>query len=361
MRKIIYVLLTSVVLIIPACYTTQNVSVANNPTQTFSQLEQYGQWINVPQVGTVWQPNVSQQWQPYSDGRWVWTANGWMWDSYEPYGWVVYHYGYWDNNPQYGWIWEPSYQWAPARVVWYNQNGYVGWAPQPSPNYPVANVYYSQTNYWVVVPQKNFINQDVVKYRTSENNSAIRNIRNNEGGRAPDVREIENVTNQRIQEANIVNEKVSAGSRQIIRARVQKVGNLRNDQIKNNGVQQNDNKAILPPVTRPVTPTQVTRPVAPPPVTRPDTPPVRSPVNTNPKTDYKNPVERKPPIDNSKKIRESIPKRNNNMIRGAGTQKVNTPKIDRKKQSPVKQKETPQVKPNSKRDSINIRRGNIKR
>ncbi|MHB8580377.1 MAG: DUF6600 domain-containing protein [Ignavibacteriaceae bacterium] len=356
MKKIIYTLLTFAVLIIPACYTTQNVSEANNPSQTFSQLDQYGQWINVPQEGTVWQPNVSQQWQPYSDGRWVWTANGWMWDSYEPYGWVVYHYGYWNNDPQYGWIWEPSYQWSPARVVWYNQNGYVGWAPQPSPNYPVANVYYSQTNYWVVVPQKNFTNQDVVKYRTNENNSVIRNIRNNEGGRAPDVREIENVTNQRIQEANIVNEKVSAGSRQIIRARVQPAGSTRNDQINNSGRQQNNNNFIPPPAQRPASPAQIIRPAAPTPGARPGTTPLRNSVSPNPQRENIKPIQINQPIDNNKIIPKSMPKRTNNVIRGAGAQKVNKTRIGQKKPSPVKQKKAAQVRPNNKRDSVNIRR-----
>ena len=355
MKKIIYALLTFVILTIPACYTVQDTTSENNPSQTFSQLDEYGQWMSVPELGTVWRPYATPQWQPYSDGHWVWTANGWMWDSYEPYGWVVYHYGYWDNDPQYGWIWRPSYQWAPAHVEWYNQNGYIGWAPQPSPGYPRANVYINQTNYWVVVPQKNFTNSDVVKYRTNESNSRIRDIRNNEGGRAPDVREIETATNQRILQANIVNEKVTAGSRQIIRARVQEQGNSRTDQNRNTGVIRNDNRATPPPVTRPVTPTQVTRPVTSPPAARPVNPPIRNQRDTNVKTEPQR------PIDNSNKVRESVPKRNNSVIRGKVTQKINKPKVEIKKRPAVKKEKAKIERPNMKKDSLNNRRGNSKR
>ncbi|MHB1686773.1 MAG: DUF6600 domain-containing protein [Ignavibacteriaceae bacterium] len=345
MKKVIYTVLTFTVLFVPACTTTQNVAVVNHPNPTFNQLDNYGEWIQDPGLGTVWRPHSEQQWQPYANGHWVWTDNGWMWDSYEPYGWMVYHYGYWNYDDQLGWVWVPSYDWSPARVVWYNQDGYVGWAPQPSPNFPVAQVYnnINITNVWVVVPQKNFINNNVVQYRTRGNNVDIRNIRNNNGDRAPNVRVIENATNRRIDVTNIVNEKISAGNRQLIRARVQGEGNNRNDQFRNSGGQRNNQEVKPPTVTKPVNP------------------PLRSPANPNPQKDNIKPVERNQPIDNNKNIRDSNPKRINNLIRQERNQNLNKSKIEPKKQSPVKQKKAPQVKSNLRRDSVNVRRENIRR
>jgi len=339
MKKIILVLFVLSVLFIPACYTTQNVSQANHPRQTFSQLDEYGQWIDVPGLGTIWKPDVSPQWQPYSDGHWVWTENGWMWDSYEPYGWVVYHYGYWDNDPQYGWIWRPSYDWTPARVVWYNQNGYVGWAPRPSPEYPVSNVYISQTNYWVVVPQKNFVNDDVVKYRTRDNNTGIRNIRNNEGGRAPDVREIESVTNQRIAVTNVVNERVNGGNRQIIRARIQTDRNNTNGQNRNSGVQENNN---------------VTRPVVTPPVRRENPPVINPPQRDNRIENSRVNIEQRNTVDTNKKdVGNSVKKNGRQNIKQREKATV-------KSRSNVKKKKT--VKKNaSRKDSSETAKENIRR
>ena len=47
-------------------------------------LDAYGNWIDVGDYGRVWQPAVASDWRPYSNGQWVWTDSGWMWDSDEP-------------------------------------------------------------------------------------------------------------------------------------------------------------------------------------------------------------------------------------------------------------------------------------
>ncbi len=342
MKKIIFVLIVLSVLFIPACYTTQYVSQTNHPRQTFSQIDEYGQWISVPGLGNVWRPNVSPEWQPYSDGHWVWTANGWMWDSYEPYGWVVYHYGYWDNDPQYGWIWIPSYDWTPAHVVWYNQDGYVGWAPQPSPGYPVTNVYVRQTNYWVVVPQKNFVDDNVVRYRTRDNNNAIRSIRNNEGGRAPDVREIENVTNRRIEAVNVVNERVTGGGRQIIRARIQSDRNAGNDRNRNSDMQRNNNDVRKPVVTPPV---------------RREVPPVQNPPNNGNEND-------KSRINNSGRNVSGDTRMNDKRNSVSQDKRQNTKQNEKgniKRRSTGKKKKAPVKKNGVKKDSSRIKKGEVDR
>ena len=56
-------------------------------------LTGYGGWVWVDGLGRVWQPYVAAGWQPYSNGQWVWTAHGWTWVAYEPWGYVPHHYG----------------------------------------------------------------------------------------------------------------------------------------------------------------------------------------------------------------------------------------------------------------------------
>jgi len=91
-----------------------------NPYYTGSaDLDQYGQWQDVPGYGDVWQPQQEPGWAPYSDGSWVWEPDwGWTWVSYEPWGWAPYHYGRWffyDN----AWDWWPG----PIGAGW----GFGGW------------------------------------------------------------------------------------------------------------------------------------------------------------------------------------------------------------------------------------------
>jgi len=98
----------------------------------YDNLEPYGDWREVGEYGYAWQPRgVDRDWSPYSDGRWVDTDAGWAWDSEDPYGWAVYHYGRWANVDEVGWIWVPGTEWAPAWVSWRHNSNHVGWAPLP--------------------------------------------------------------------------------------------------------------------------------------------------------------------------------------------------------------------------------------
>ena len=85
-------------------------SVSNAPVDEITFLSRYGDWVNVPDYGQVWQPGVSADWRPFTYGHWVWDEdnNDWAWVSYEPYGWLVFHYGNWDYEPGYGWFWIPG-------------------------------------------------------------------------------------------------------------------------------------------------------------------------------------------------------------------------------------------------------------
>lgn len=98
----------------------------------FDELSPYGDWIFTRDYGWAWFPrDVHPRWRPYSDGRWVNSDYGWTWASYEPFGWATYHYGRWDWDRRFGWLWFPGTVWGPAWVSWQHGNGYVGWAPLP--------------------------------------------------------------------------------------------------------------------------------------------------------------------------------------------------------------------------------------
>lgn len=96
-------------------------------------LDQYGQWEQVPDYGWCWTPEVDAGWVPYSAGRWGWEPYwGWTWISYEPWGWAPYHYGRWF---MYGgrWAWWPAVGfygphaiWAPAYVSFFGFGGGFG-------------------------------------------------------------------------------------------------------------------------------------------------------------------------------------------------------------------------------------------
>lgn len=111
------------------------------------RLSNYGGWRTSSRFGDVWVPSVRTEWRPYTEGRWVWTDDGWYWQSTEPFGDVVYHYGRWAYDPDFGWVWIAGDQWAPAWVVWRQGGNDVGWAPAP----PDVSVAFDDA-WWCFVP-----------------------------------------------------------------------------------------------------------------------------------------------------------------------------------------------------------------
>ncbi len=221
MKKIILVLFVFIAILFWGCATTNQSYVVHDPNPTFGDLNNYGEWINVPGMGTVWRPYNENDWQPYADGYWAYTDDGWMWVSNEPYGWIVYHYGYWNYDGSLGWVWTPSYDWSPARVRWYHSGGYIGWAPIPPPTVNQAGFYNSHLdNVWVVIPEQNFISRDVIKYRNRTVTPDIEVIRSQNGGRGPDVRTVEQITRTKIEPVKPIREELTAGAKKIIKVRM---------------------------------------------------------------------------------------------------------------------------------------------
>jgi hypothetical protein len=106
----------------------QPASVDDNLRYAATPLGRYGAWITVGGA-SYWRPQVDADWRPFWQGRWIYTPSGLTWISSEPWGWVPYHYGSWDNLPGYGWVWQPGSVWSPAWVYWYWGADYTGWCP----------------------------------------------------------------------------------------------------------------------------------------------------------------------------------------------------------------------------------------
>jgi hypothetical protein len=118
-------------------------AAADDVAMFYDDLSQYGQWADYENYGPVWRPDqVSQEWRPYTNGRWVPTDNGYVFETQEPWGWATYHYGNWMPTQEYGWVWVPGRTWYPSTVEWRTSpenaspdDSYVGWAPIPPANY----------------------------------------------------------------------------------------------------------------------------------------------------------------------------------------------------------------------------------
>lgn len=188
----------------------------------YSSLSPYGVWIEIDDGLIAWQPTgVHRRWQPYAEGRWVYSRYGWYWDSYEPFGWAVYHYGRWYRDDYYGWLWLPDDQWAPAWVEWRYDDDYIGWAPLPP--FAVFNIrigiqftreYHYPSACWHYVRFNDFHRHDVYRYYVPEKYKfrihGRTKYRNNYGydgevvNRGVDRNFIERRSGRRIEERDIV-------------------------------------------------------------------------------------------------------------------------------------------------------------
>ncbi len=116
-------------------------SYSNVPHDMYGaeDLDNHGQWVDVPSYGEVWNPQVDPDWAPYQNGRWVWEDYyGWTWVSYDPWGWAPFHYGRWLYAAPYGWCWYPGafgpHYWSPALV------GFFGFGPGIGVGFGFGNV-----------------------------------------------------------------------------------------------------------------------------------------------------------------------------------------------------------------------------
>lgn len=184
----------------------------------YDELSPYGTWINDPQYGYVWRPDVDQrEFRPYyTNGRWVMTEYGNTWVSNYDWGWAPFHYGRWIYNRYNEWLWLPDTVWGPAWVSWRSGGGYYGWAPLGPSIHIGINIrrggYRIPDMCWNFVPYRYIYYNSYPRYYGSRNRIYIQNtviinntyVRNNRtyysGPRAEEVRR---VTNQDVRVYNL--------------------------------------------------------------------------------------------------------------------------------------------------------------
>ena len=130
-------------------------------------LDDYGDWQDVPGHGHSWCPRVSSNWAPYRDGSWYNDQPlGLTWVSSERWGWAPYHYGRWVNVNQ-RWYWVPGEivsrpLYAPALVAFvaFDQDDRVGWVPL-GPGDPYVPRYYDRNYQPQYIGSTTYITQNV--------------------------------------------------------------------------------------------------------------------------------------------------------------------------------------------------------
>jgi uncharacterized protein DUF6600 len=97
-----------------ARYSRANAFAGSGNAYGLSDLNYYGNFINIGGYGQVWQPYlISSGWSPYSNGAWaLYPGAGYSWVSPYPWGWLPYHSGTWIYYPNYGWGWQPGSNWS---------------------------------------------------------------------------------------------------------------------------------------------------------------------------------------------------------------------------------------------------------
>ncbi|MES2402882.1 MAG: DUF6600 domain-containing protein, partial [Pseudomonadota bacterium] len=142
-------------------------------------LDQYGQWDNTPDYGTVWYPSsVPADWAPYRNGHWAWIDPwGWTWVGDEPWGFAPFHDGRWVYvRSRWGWMPGPVHVrplYAPALVAFVGGSGLslsiniggggpVGWFPL-GPRDVYVPWFHASRNYFTNVNVTNIRNVYVNK------------------------------------------------------------------------------------------------------------------------------------------------------------------------------------------------------
>jgi hypothetical protein len=131
MAKLMLMLLT---LLVPAI--ARAAPQAKSLDEIHATLEHAGEWITHDHWGSVWSPHDAF-YRPYSRGHWTVEGTTWTYHGADPVDEWTAHYGYWIDDPLYGWIWKAEGNWRSAAVAWRMGDHHVGWAPlDPNGNVP---------------------------------------------------------------------------------------------------------------------------------------------------------------------------------------------------------------------------------
>jgi hypothetical protein len=169
---IMFLAVNSITLMAPQKVAAQ---VSINFQIFYDDLSPYGDWIDTPEYGYAWVPDVSDSFIPYrTNGYWIFTDLGWTWVSNYRWGWAPFHYGRWYYDPYYQWIWVPGYEWGPGWVVWRRSRDFYGWAPI-GPGISISIAYSSSyrlpNNYWTCVRDRDFGRTNIYNYYAPTSNN----------------------------------------------------------------------------------------------------------------------------------------------------------------------------------------------
>lgn len=95
------------------------------------EFDTSGRWVRDRTYGSVWVPAVERGWSPYSNGRWVWQADDYVWLPYDPW-YAPFHFGRWSWGVSLGWFWiapQGRAFWSPGYVGWSVIDDEVSWVP----------------------------------------------------------------------------------------------------------------------------------------------------------------------------------------------------------------------------------------
>lgn len=360
--------------ITPQTIKAQEISVS---FQVFyDDLSPYGTWVDNPEYGYVWLPNVEVGFTPYgSNGYWILTDAGWTWVSNYSWGWAPFHYGRWYSDPMYGPMWVPGNEWGPGWVTWRQSEGYYGWAPiGPGISIEMAysNNYDVPNDHWRFVRDRDFgreninnyyvdksTNVTIIKNSTVINNTYVDGKRNTKYNSGPQRADVEKHAGKAfvpvaIKENSKHGENVGKGELQLYRPQMQqnqntgkkeapaKVANLsdlkispqKTDQPKNNNQPVKEQpvqpqKKVEPNRQQPVQPknnNQPTKQRPNQPQQRPESAPQQPPQKTDPKQQIPNQPQQKPMLTPQQPTQKANPNQPTRQQPTQPQQKVETPR-----------------------------------
>ncbi len=120
--------------------TTASKSMDDAANPAWGDLNQNGNWYDVPGEGYVWSPYDASNgaWDPYGNGYWMDTPGyGYTWVSGYSWGYLPYQCGLWNWYSGFGWGWAPGSctpWWGGGVWIVNVGHGPGGWRP---PNRPL--------------------------------------------------------------------------------------------------------------------------------------------------------------------------------------------------------------------------------
>jgi FecR protein len=121
-----------------ATSATREMPDSANPA--WGDLNQNGNWYNVPDEGYVWSPYdaSNSSWDPYGNGYWMDSPGyGYTWISGYSWGYLPYQCGLWNWYGGFGWGWAPGSctPWWGGGGIWIVNVGHfpTGWHPPLRP------------------------------------------------------------------------------------------------------------------------------------------------------------------------------------------------------------------------------------